>query len=248
MANVDTLLDLEPVTPRELVEPQDLGSTNRPEEDGFSIRVNDAPIAMPIEFGDDAPRELKQWTNRFALWAIPHRIAIVRVLGSREVMSCGIDVEFDAGKKTCSVFSLFPTPQHIVRLHGTLELSAAGKLSASGQIETVPDSNGDTATAESPSAQLGGALKVGGAFGIRFATRLCTPYISAAGVGSKHCEFKFDRKSEPLYGRDIECWSVVALSKQVKVLKMDLRYYIVTRQAFISRRYEGSRRNLEVSL
>jgi len=41
MANVDTLVDLELVTPRELVEPQDLGSPNKPEEDGFSVRVND---------------------------------------------------------------------------------------------------------------------------------------------------------------------------------------------------------------
>jgi hypothetical protein len=248
MDNVDTLFNLEPITPRELVEPQDLGSTRKPEEDGFSVRVSDSPIAMPIESGDDTPRELRQWTSRFALWAIPHRIAIVRVRGSREVMSCGIDVEFDAGKKTCSVVSLFPTPQHIVRLHGTLALSAAGKLTASGQIEADPDSNGNAASSESPSAQIGGALKVEGAFGIRFATRLCTPYVSAAGVGSKHCEFRFDHESEPLYGRDIECWSIVALSKQVRVLKMDLRYYIVTREVFISRRYEGSRRDLEVSL
>jgi len=118
---------------------------------------------MPIESGDDAPRELKHWTDRFALWAIPHRIAIVRIRGSREVMSCGINVELDAGKKTCSVVSLFPTPQHIVRLHGTLGLSAAGKLTASGQIETAPDSTGNTASSESPSAQIGGALKVEGA-------------------------------------------------------------------------------------
>jgi hypothetical protein len=244
MDESDQLVELEEVTPRELIESQDLGSLSNPEDDGFSVRVSDAPLATPIEFGSDTPAELKNWTKRFALWSVPHRISIIRVRGSREVMSCGLDVQFDAGKKTCSVVALFPTPRHIVRAQGSLGLFAAGTLSASGKLD--PDLVSERTGTPLPKAA--GSVKVEGALGMRFSTRVCTPYISAGGVGSRHCEFKFDYESEPLHGKDIECWSVLALSKQVKTVKMNLRYYLVTRELFLSRRYEGSKNDLTVSV
>ena len=71
-------------------------------------------------------------------------------------------------------------------------------------------------------------------------SQVFTPKLMAVGVGSSRCEWRFDVGNSPLYGKDIETWSLLALPKTQRALRYRMRFYVVTRLAFVPQRFESS--------
>ena len=49
---------------------------------------------------------------------------------------------------------------------------------------------------------------------LQLGAAVATPNVSAVGIGSSRCEWRFDRHNEPLFGRDLVTWAVVMLPRE----------------------------------
>jgi hypothetical protein len=82
-------------------------------------------------------------------------------------------------------------------------------------------------------------MNTGGELSLRLEATIATPIISAVGLGSSRCEWRFDRDREPLFGRDIETWSVVVLPKRQTSLRLRARFYLISRMLFVPTRRQS---------
>jgi len=65
-----------------------------------------------------------------------------------------------------------------------------------------------------------------------------TPIVLASGIGSSACVFQFSHVREPLYGRDLETWAIVAAHKRSKEFRYRMRIFYTAKRLFIPRRWE----------
>lgn len=204
----------------------------------FVATIADQPIGYRLK---DVIRSLGQeqqsglrLLDEFDVWLIPHRVGLVRRRGFAEVTSVGIEVEYDANGGTCSVAGLFPTSQYITL--GEVGFDCKASMTLGGEI--VPDALVAPSVARSLGA-LRLSASTGGSVGMSMRAVVNTPRISAVGIGSKRAEWLIDKDKEPLFGRDIECWSSLVLPKGRTTVGMRLRFYCVLRLAFFPTRWES---------
>jgi len=230
----------------------DLGGTA--EEAGFVVRVAGSPIChqVPDIFGGlgiPIPSDFRLY-ERFRLWLVPHRVALLRRRGLAEPVSVGIEVEYMSERGTCSVVSLIPAPQFVH--HGDLSFngSITGSMAVTG--EATPWQNSDAELRADPEsgviAGLGFNAKGRGGISLAFSASVVTPFISAVGLGSNRAEWRFDRHDEALFGRDIETWAIIALPKRKRELRYRVRYNITTRTLFFPTRTESKWSDIDCSL
>jgi hypothetical protein len=162
---------------------------------GYSVRSLFAQLGKPISDSDPLYK-------RFEVWLIPHRVSIIRRAGLSEPTAVGIQVRYENGEKTCSIVSLFPSFQYLK--HGCVALEAGGQLSASGEIALVEGSTDSTGAEDVvPVARRGATLaaRASVSTGLAIECAVVTPVLSCVGLGSSECEWRFDKRSEPLFGR-----------------------------------------------
>jgi hypothetical protein len=221
----------------------DLGRT--PEQTGFVARVGESPICHQIPdifsgLGVPLPADLKLY-ERFRLWLVPHRVALLRRRGLAEPVSVGIEVEYIADGGTCSVVSLIPAPQFLHLGDLSFNASITGSMGFSGEVTPSPTIQIEPPT-EGRSAVVSGlgvSAKGSGGISLAFSASVVTPFISAVGLGSNRAEWRFDRHEEALFGRDIETWAILALSKRKRDLRYKIRHSITTRTLFFPTRTES---------
>lgn len=219
----------------------DLGSDV--EDGGFFARAGSRPIGRSVRC---ILRDLKMpepadsgLYKRFELWCVPHRVAVIRRSGLAEPISVGIEIEYQNDSQTCSIVSLFPSFEYVEhgRLAGTV--SFRGEMSPTGEISPA-STNPDQST---PALLNLGGLKATastrGEVSLHLESTVSTPSISAVGVGSSACEWRFDKKREPLFGRDIETWSIVVLPKRQRELRYRMRFYFTSRTVFFQTRRQS---------
>lgn len=223
------------------------------DEGGFFATVNDQPMGM--RFRDLQTRagakvdsqEARILLDRFDVWLVPHRVSIARRAGFAEPTSVGIEVEYMTGDRTCCVVSLIPSFDYTV--HGKVGAGGAfvGQFSPTGLAQAP---KGDVPVIDT--GMSFGALKLGltseAALSFRFQATVATTKIAATGIGSRRCEWRFDRDVEPLYGRDLETWSVVALARAMKTLNYRIRFYFNARTLFFNTRRESGWKELTCQL
>jgi|SRR5215472_8837304 len=210
---------------------------------GFFARVADQPIAdslgAVLRRTGTSDSRADELFKRFELWCIPHRVSITRRSGFAEPVSVGLEIAYLNDSRTCSIVSLFPAFQYVV--HGRLSGSASfgGKLSPTGEI---------LGTDREPAVGAGQELSVSGLklfaatsgeITLHLESTVSTPIVSAVGVGSSVCEWRFEKQREPLFGQDIETWAVVALPKRQRELRYRARFYFTERTFFFQTRRQS---------
>ena len=206
------------------------------EAGGFFARTQDQPIAVPLDEIFSSFDMLSGRTGylfeRFRVWLVPHGFSIVRRRGFAEAIAVGVEVRYLNAERPCSVQGLIPSFQFLehgrftakVSLHGELEGSEGGLVSGIQRRFLGLDF---TLTSS-------GSLVVG------VSVSVATPYIAATGAQSSRCEWRFDRHKEPLYGRDIQTWSAVALPKRQRELEFETRFYFVARTFVVPSRWQSA--------
>jgi hypothetical protein len=212
------------------------------EEGGFFAESQDQPIGIPLtrvfseldpnlvsEIGNEGSK-VYQLYRRFRLWLIPHGVSIVRRTGNAEPVSVNVEVRYKNEDRTCSVRNLIPSPRYIHhgQVTGSLDLAGETDVSASPLQEGQADK-----------AFLGlrFGLRSKAGISVQFCANVITPYVSAVGVNSSRCEWVFERYTDPLFGRDIQTWSVLALPKRQTEISYDIRFSFTARTFFVARRY-----------
>jgi hypothetical protein len=212
---------------------------------GFYARAADRPLgirlrALQDRLGAPVPERLASWLeDNFSVWLVPHRVSVIRRAGLAEPVSVGVEVEYLNGDRTCSVVSLVPAFDFVIHGGMNVGFQVAGRLSPEG--ESVP---GDPQLKlDAPRLRLG-QLELGLAadlqLGFRYAATVSTPRVSATGIGSARCEWRFDKDREPLFGRDIETWAVLALPWGQRRLEYRMRFYLITRTFFFPTRRQSA--------
>jgi hypothetical protein len=225
---------------KELGVPGELGGETV-EEGGFFAAAHDQPIGVPVrrilsqfqpEEVSGTERETSKLYNlyrRFELWLIPHGVAILRRSGHAEPVAVGVEVKYKNDDRTCSIRSLIPAPRFLEHGH------VRGSLNLSGEI--------DSADAQDAGLPIKECLGLKFCFGgkaelaVHFDATVVTPYLSAVGINSSRCEWIFDKHTEPLFGKDIQTWAIVALPKRQTELRYDIRFSFTARTFLISRNY-----------
>jgi hypothetical protein len=236
---------------RELEEPleqQDFGTPV--EAKGLVGRIADRPVAFRLRdvltaTGVEIPKQVDLY-KQFELWMVPGQVSVFRERGMAEVVSLGLECEFDSGGSTLCVVELLPGPAFI--RHGSIEgqFACRGTVSVSGDLSPLLGQDFDPAGSQSRIPPRGWEKQ-----GLRFETRadtgvqlsfsfvVATPYVHAVGAGSARSQWRFDRHLEPLFGRDMQMWSIVALPRQVRELSYRARMFINVRTAFFPTRRES---------
>jgi hypothetical protein len=204
------------------------------ELDGFRAEIGDAPIAISLaklqrSLGAPEPPPL---LGRFELLLVPHRFSLIKTRGWAEVVNVGLRIGYDVGDRTCSIVSLMPEVEY-VSLGGVqfqVTLGANGETQASIDVASnfSPVGGG---------AKLAAKLSSGASLALR--GDIATPRISAVGKGSRKCEWQFALGSEPLHGRDVETWSVLAVPRGLAALRYTMKLNVTQRTAFIPNRWES---------
>lgn len=212
---------------------------------GIYARPADRPIGVRLRtlqdrLGATVPQQLASWLDdNFEVWLVPHRVSVIRRTGSAEPVSIGIEVEYLNGERTCSVLSLLPSFDFVVHGGVNIGLTAAGRLSPEGEfIPGDPQLKPDTPRLRMGQLELG--LSTDLRVGFRYRATVSTPLVSATGIGSARCEWRFDKDREPLFGRDIETWAVLALPWGQRQLEYRMRFYLVTRMFFFPTRLQSA--------
>jgi len=227
----------------------DLG--NEVEGGGFYARVADAPMGYSLRHllakSDISQERISNLYNRFGVWLVPHRVSIIRRSGLAEPTSVGLEVRYRNEGKTCSIVSLFPSFEFIQ--HGVAEIKCSARMSGTGELSAAPEAE-DHASGSGLPLRCGMTLNatLSSGIGIEISARVVTPVISSVGVGSQSCEWRFNKKDEPLFGKDIETWSILVLPKRQSSIRYDIRFYFNARTAFFSTRRESEWTTLECSL
>jgi hypothetical protein len=122
--------------------------------------------------------------------------------------------------------------------HGRIHFGAeyAGNLSTTGGV-----SAGQSVTGALNIVHGALGFKLGAEEGLafRFEAVVSTPVVSAVGIGSSRCEWGFEKREEPLFGKTIETWSVVVLPKRRRELRYRIKYYYLVRTLFFPTRRES---------
>lgn len=225
------------------------------EDGGFYARSADSPIAYSVralfkKLGKEVPDGVALY-NRFELWLVPHRVSIIRRSGLAEPTAVGIEVSYENDGRTCSIVSLFPSFQFIehgrVSVHFKADMSATGEITPGAAASPDLSDNSDNAGFV---AKCGASLNAstGAGLSLRLASSVVTPTVSSVGVGSSQCEWRLDKQGEPLFGKDIETWAVVALPKRQDKLSYRLRFYFIARTAFFPTRRQSEWVEIECAL
>lgn len=207
-----------------------------------AFRLRDVLTAMAIEI----PKQVDLY-RQFELWLVPERISVFRERGLAEVVSLGLECEFDSGGATLCVVEVLPGPAFI--RHGSLEgdFACRGSISASGDLKPLPDQDSGLSTASNSEEPLRSWEKDGlrfeararGGVQLSFSFVVTTPYVHAVGTGSNRSQWRFDQHREPLFGRDMQMWTLLALPKQQRELQYRARMFITVRTAFFPTRRES---------
>lgn len=208
-----------------------LGGPSRPSSRGvvargIVARVADAPIAYRLpalcQLVGVPLREPAEMSERFVAWLVPHHVAVKRA-ESAEPIAVGLEIRYEHNDATCSVSALLPTHQFIERGRFEIALEADGSWSV-----PVGKAESERSIAGLNIARTQG--RVGAS--VSFSSSVCTPLISALGIGSSRCEWVFHRAEEPLFGRDLMTWSFLVLPKFATVLRYRARVSLVAREWF----------------
>jgi hypothetical protein len=245
----DQLIPIEHPLAPELEAPQDLG-TEELEVGRFFARVGDQPMPLPISAvfaaaNQPLPREYAQF-DAYESWIVPHRIGVIRKGGVVEVTGVGIEVRYDAGGSTCSIQSLLPASKFVTRggLFMNVDNNGAGEAAPLDWLD-------DASKLGSVIRELGTLrVHVRAAGGVKLALRaeVVTPDIQAIGKGASVCAWQFDRDRLPLYGRDIETWSVLTLPRRRRELEYAIRFSLNLRALFYTTRRESEWTHLRCRL
>ncbi len=242
-------LEFVSVTPDELSKSQHLAEEDHDVvEHGFVAKINENPLAISIKsvFEKHGQKINSDFYDRFKAWLIPHRFSIVRRSGLAQIISLGCEIEYFS-EGTCSIVSLFPEAQFVVRsgIDFSLNGQSRAKISLNGNALPIDTNNSDC---EKPAENMSLDLNISGRSYLNFSSRLITPLVSATGIGSRRCEFQFKQYDTPLFGHDIETWSILALPKRQKTLQYKIRFYFISRTAFVPRRSESSWKTISCEL
>ena len=233
------------VTP-ELEGEGDLGTVL--EERGFVVRLPDTSICHRLsqvfsDFGVGLEKYVKLY-DQFEVWLVPHSVSLTRRTGMAEPVSVGMMIEYLIDDDTtCCVVGLIPTPQFVE--HGRFGFSFKGLATGSGELSSpAGDAIQGNGIDSSKSLPLGGSLKMaltsGASIGLTMDCQVATPRIAAVGIGTRSCEWRFDRYEEPLFGKDIEAWSIVVRPNRKKALRYRIKCYAVVRTLFFPTRIESN--------
>jgi hypothetical protein len=209
--------------------------------DGFSVRIADQPVAIPLRtlylragLPFDSPL-----LSRFDVWLIPHRLSVIRRSGLAEPTAIGLEVEYNGDGATCSVLALLPSAEFTTYGGIAGNFNLRGQFSPSGEAEPL-----DVPSQAKLSDVMVGPFRVGADAGVKlnfeFAASVATPRVSAVGIGSSRCEWRFDRYKEPLFGKDVETWAAIILPKRKRSLSHRIRFYMLSRTFVISTRRESN--------
>jgi hypothetical protein len=219
------------------------------EAKGLVGRIADRPVAFRLRdvlttTGIEIPKEIDLY-RQFELWLIPERISVFRERGLAEVVSLGMECEFESDGSTLCVVEVLPTPAFVK--HGAVEgdFTCRGGISASGNLSPIPDlDSGRAGKTEGPGkswekAGLRFETHARGGVQLSFSFAVATPYVHAVGVGSTRAQWRFDQHRDPLFGRDMQMWTLMALPKQQRELNYRARLFITVRTAFFPTRRES---------
>lgn len=201
---------------------------------GFRARIADVPIAYPLsvianQFGVHSPT--LPILNRFEPILVPHRFSILKDAGLAAITAVGIRIEYQ-GEQTCSIVSLLPEHEFVQ----VGEVAFQCSVGAAGDVAVDP-----TVLQGLVPIGLGGSLKAGASVRGTLCLRgaIATPRISAVGKGSRSCEWQFALDGDPLYGRDIETWTVAMFPKRIRTIPCKIQISVTRRTAFIPTRWES---------
>lgn len=213
------------------------------EQGGFVAHVADRPIALRLRsvfaaLGRDVPPEVDLY-RRFEVWLVPNRVNLLRRRGLAEITSLGLECEYLNDERTCCLVGLLPEARFVTcgEIAGTME--CRGAFSAAGELMGSVSRLATQSQAENIEQQgLTFSVAAAGDVSVNFKLRVASPRIAAVGVGSGRAEWRFDLDQDPLFGQDIETWSVVVLPKRQRRLSLRLRMYCTWRTAFFPTRHQ----------
>ena len=223
---------------------------------GLVGRIADRPLAFRLRdvfsaLGVEIPAAMDLY-RRFDLWLVPHRMSVFRERGMAEVTSVGFECKFDPRGRTLCVVEMLPAPAFIrwgavdaeARCGGVVSVGGAfGKDDAAAEGTGAPQ---EAETVERAGMRFRAGVRLG--VGAHFSCTVTTPYVSAVGIGSDRAQWRFDVHREPLFGRDIPMWMVVALPKAQKTLAYRARLSVTARTAFFPTRRQSGWQELECTL
>jgi hypothetical protein len=216
--------------------------------DAWYVSISDAPIGFPLSlvYHELGIRNDSKLFDGYELWFVPHRVALNRRKGSAEVVRFGLEVEYQNGKKTCSVISLFPAPEFTT--HGSVGTAFQGTLNASGVAEKLTSTVLEQTNFAFAKDAFQFGKSTGASLNFNFNATVSTPKISAVGLGSRHAAWDMKKDKDPLFGRDIETWSLLALPRFQTKLSYRLRFYVTLRTVFIPTWRESGWTDVECTL
>lgn len=224
---------------------------------GLVGRIADRPIAFRLRdvlsaLAVEIPKQVDLY-KQFELWVVPGHVSVFREHGLAEVVSLGMECEFDSSGSTLCVVELLPGPAFI--RHGSIEgdFACRGSISASGDVNPLSGIDAGPNSSEGPSLSLEKQglrfeARARGGVQVSFNFVVATPYVHAVGTGSGRSQWRFDRHQEPLFGRDMQMWTVLALPKHQSELKYRARMFITVRTAFFPTRRESDWQEIQCIL
>jgi hypothetical protein len=215
-------------------------------EGGFLARAGNRPIAHRLSdifaaLGTPIDSSAVRLYERFQVLVVPHRVSIMRTSGMAEPTSVGIEIEYLADGATCCVIGLLPSFEYVE--HGSvgvgIDTSISGSISPTGELgdlaELVSAHGGDALKLGSLSCTLSGGVSAK----LNFKANVATPSVAAVGIGSDRAQWRINRQKEPLFGRDIETWSILVVPVDFEELKYRIRFSLMTRTLFFPTRRES---------
>lgn len=181
----------------------------------FLVNVADAPIAYraPGHFLDD---------ERFDAVLVPHRVALARDGGYREIVRLGLHATYESELpgQTLSVLAQMPTPEFVDL--GTLVFGA--KIDANGSIgaaSAVPSLTKDDTAKFSMTASSSSQAS------LTCAMRLVSPRVSVVGVGAREAVWIVEGGgSHQLHGAPVETWSLLVVPTGLDEIRYRLRVWM----------------------
>ncbi|MDB5356021.1 MAG: hypothetical protein JWN24_2474 [Phycisphaerales bacterium] len=235
---------------RELEDVVEFGpsDSNSVEAGGFAACIGDQPIGIRLRDHFEhfkLPANLALF-DRFEVWLVPHRVSIIRRHGLAEPTSVGIEIEYDTGGVTCSIASLIPSFEYAVLGEVGASVKMTGTFSPAGETNATESHLNGTNRISRGCLDFG--VAAGGSLGFEYTASVATPTVSAVGIGSSRCEWRFDKAKEPLFGKDIETWSAVILPKRKRMINYRARFYLIARTLFLPTRRQSDWVNVSCTL
>jgi hypothetical protein len=230
-------LEMNDILTRELEENVDYGSESNKK---FYTRINTSPIAISIKKWIESkkrniPKEVKLY-NSYNVWIVPHRVSVFSRQGNPDIRSIGIEIEYITKGETCSIISLIPSFQYIEQ--GSIKASIGANatfradMELPGLLSSIEEEEGNEVEAENKNGLTLG-LYTDLRAKIRLSAIAVSPIIAAVGIGASKCEWKIDKHNEPLFGRDIETWSIIVIPKNKKTISYKMRVSVTEKTWYL---------------